>query len=128
MSTDNGSCGATAHRRQVGVEAMRDLKQNYIGGEWVASRSGATFPDVNPARRQDVVGEFPASDANDVDRAVAAARASFAAWRRVPAPRRGELIFHAGEILRDRKEELARAMTREMGKTLPEARGDVQEA
>jgi alpha-ketoglutaric semialdehyde dehydrogenase len=107
---------------------MQDWKRNYVGGEWIPAGSGATFPDVNPARRQDLIGAFPASDAGDVDRAVAAARSSFPAWRRVPAPRRGEILFRIGELLRDRKEELARAMTREMGKILQEARGDVQEA
>lgn len=107
---------------------MQDWKRNYIGGEWTLAASGATFRDVNPARTGDTIGEFPASDAGDVDRAVAAARAAYPAWRRVPAPRRGELLFRVGELLRDRKEELARAMTREMGKVLQEARGDVQEA
>jgi aldehyde dehydrogenase (NAD+) len=107
---------------------MRDLRLNFIGGEWGPAISGQTFPDVNPARRHDVIGEFPASEASDVDRAVRAAAASYPAWRRVPAPRRGELLFRAGELLQSRKEALARAMTREMGKVLQEARGDVQEA
>src|SRR6185436_277166 len=75
-----------------------------------------------------VIGEFPASDPGDVDRAVRAAAARFPDWRRVPAPRRGELLFRVGELLQERKEVLARAMTREMGKVLSEARGDVQEA
>src|SRR4051812_7263703 len=101
--------------------------KNFIGGKWVASKTGKTFPDLNPADQKDLIGEFPASDARDVDAAVEAARKSYDGWRRTPAPKRGELIFKVGEILTRRKEEIARAMTREMGKVLKEARGDVQE-
>ncbi len=101
--------------------------RNYIGGKWVPAKSGKTFPNLNPADLDDVVGEFPASGAEDVDRAVSAAKKAFDGWRRTPAPRRGEILFRAGELLRARKEEIARAMTREMGKVLKEARGDVQE-
>src|SRR6185436_1099769 len=67
------------------------------------------------------------SEAADVDDAVAAAAKAYRTWRLVPAPKRAEIIFRAGEIIRARKEDLARAMTREMGKVLAEARGDVQE-
>jgi aldehyde dehydrogenase (NAD+) len=101
--------------------------RNYIGGEWVPAASGRTFEDRNPANREDILGVFPGSDQTDVDRAVAAAREAFRAWRLVPAPRRAEIVFRAGEMLVRRKEELARLMTREMGKVLAEARGDVQE-
>lgn len=101
--------------------------RNYIGGEWIPAASGRTFEDINPADRGEVLGLFPRSDATDVDRAVAAAREAFRTWRLVPAPRRAEIVFRAGEILVRRKEELARLMTREMGKVLAEARGDVQE-
>jgi acyl-CoA reductase-like NAD-dependent aldehyde dehydrogenase len=101
--------------------------RNYIGGKWAAAKSGKTFPDRNPADLGDVIGEFPASDAKDVDAAVVAAKKAFDGWRRTPAPKRGELIFKVGEILTRRKEEIARAMTREMGKVLKETRGDVQE-
>jgi acyl-CoA reductase-like NAD-dependent aldehyde dehydrogenase len=101
--------------------------KNFIGGKWVAAKSGKAFPNRNPADRNDLIGEFPASDAKDVDAAVAAAKKAFDGWRRTPAPKRGELIFKVGEILTRRKEEIARAMTREMGKVLKETRGDVQE-
>src|SRR5258705_1933868 len=101
---------------------------NLIGGKWVPARSGRTFENRNPARSSDLIGTFPESGSEDVDEAVRAARKAFAAWRLVPAPRRAEIIYRAAEILRDRKEELARAMTREMGKVLAETRGDVQEA
>lgn len=103
------------------------IYKNFIGGKWVPPKAGKRFPNRNPADQEDVIGEFPASDASDVEAAVAAAKKAFPGWRRTPAPRRGELIFKVGEILTRRKEEIARAMTREMGKVLKETRGDVQE-
>ena len=106
---------------------MAHVYQNYVGGEWIAAASGRTFDDVNPADRGDVLGGFPRSESTDVDRAVQAAQEGFARWRRVPAPRRAEVVLRAGQILRQRKEELGRLMTREMGKVLAEALGDVQE-
>src|SRR5260370_1289525 len=102
--------------------------KNLIGGEWVESHSGQTYENLNPADTRDVIGIFQRSEKRDVDDAVAVARKAFERWRLVPAPRRAEIIFRAGEILLERKEEYARLMTREMGKVLKEARGDVQEA
>jgi acyl-CoA reductase-like NAD-dependent aldehyde dehydrogenase len=101
---------------------------NLIDGEWVPSRSGQTFENLNPADTRDVVGLFQRSDKEDVDAAVAAAKRAWESWRLVPAPRRAEIIFRAGEILLERKEQYAKDMTREMGKVLNETRGDVQEA
>jgi len=85
------------------------------------------FESRNPARWSEVVGVFPCSTAEDVDAAVQAARRAFATWRNMPAPRRAEILFRAAERLAREKEEFARLMTREMGKVLLEARGDVQE-
>jgi aldehyde dehydrogenase (NAD+) len=104
------------------------IYQNLIGGQWVASQSGETFLNRNPANVDDVVGEFQASGEADVDRAVKAARAAYKQWRLFPAPKRGEILYRAGELLLRHKENLARQMTREMGKVLSETRGDVQEA
>ncbi|MDH3494839.1 MAG: aldehyde dehydrogenase family protein, partial [Acidobacteriota bacterium] len=101
---------------------------NFIGGEWVASASGEWFENINPADNSDVVGRFPKSTAEDVDRAVAAAKETASRWRLTPAPKRAELLFRLGEILRENKEAFTREMTREMGKVLSEAGGDVQEA
>ena len=101
--------------------------KNFIGGKWVAPRTKKSFPNRNPADLTDIIGEFPASDGRDVDLAVAAAKEAYDGWRRTPAPKRGELILKVGQILTRRKEEIARAMTREMGKVLKETRGDVQE-
>ncbi len=100
---------------------------NYIGGRWQPARSGATFESIDPATGE-VLGVCARSGIEDVADAVAAAREAFPRWRKVPAPRRAEILFRAAEILVRRKEELARLMTREMGKVLLESRGDVQEA
>ena len=102
--------------------------QNLIGGKWVEARSGQQFVNINPANHHDVIGEFPRSGAEDVADAVAAAKATYATWRLTPAPKRAEIIYRAGELLSQRKEQYARDMTREMGKVLSETRGDVQEA
>ena len=102
--------------------------KNFIDGEWVESASGETFENRNPADTRDLVGIFQKSNQEDVNAAVDAAKRAFAKWRLVPAPRRAEMVFRAAEILIERKEDYARDMTREMGKVLAEARGDVQEA
>src|SRR5215831_536178 len=102
--------------------------KNYIGGKWIASRSGDSIENRNPADTRDVIGRFPASSEADVDAAVAAAAEAFNGWRLTPAPRRAEILFRVGEILMRDKETHTRDMTREMGKVLKEAGGDVQEA
>ena len=102
--------------------------KNFINGEWVDSSSGLSFEDRNPANTRELVGLFPRSTAEDVDAAVRAAAEAFEPWRLTPAPRRAEILYRAAETLVSRKDDLARDMTREMGKVLAEARGDVQEA
>jgi aldehyde dehydrogenase (NAD+) len=101
---------------------------NYVDGAWVGASSGALFENRNPANREDLIGLFPKSSADDVAGAIDAARRAYARWRLVPAPRRAELLFRAAQLIAERKEQLARDMTREMGKVLAETRGDVQEA
>ncbi len=102
--------------------------KNFINGEWVDSSSGLSFEDRNPANTRELIGLFPRSTAEDVDAAVRAAAEAFEPWRLTPAPRRAEILYRAAETLVSRKDDLARDMTREMGKVLTEARGDVQEA
>src|SRR5436190_2250045 len=102
--------------------------RNFIDGEWKAAASGEGFENRSPANQDDLIGLVPKSGADDVDRAVRAARAAYASWRLVPAPKRAELLYRAAQILTERKESYARDMTREMGKILDETRGDVQEA
>src|SRR5437870_6278274 len=101
--------------------------RNYVGGQWVPADGGRTLTSLNPADHDDVLGTFPASGAEDVAKAVEAARDAFPGWRRTPVPRRADRVLRAGLILEQRKEGLARLMTREMGKTLRETRADVQE-
>src|SRR5216117_275666 len=106
---------------------MADNFKNFIAGEWVAPSTGAYFENRNPADWNEVIGCFPSSGSDDVSRAAASAQRGFALWSRTPAPVRGQVLQRAGDLLVHRKEELARAMTREMGKVLLETRGDVQE-
>lgn len=101
---------------------------NFIDGSWVPSVSGELFENRNPANTDDLIGVFQKSTRDDVGRAIDAAQRAYRHWRLVPAPRRAEILFRAAQLLADRKESLARDMTREMGKVLDETRGDVQEA
>ena len=101
---------------------------NYIGGEWCEAAASRSFDNRNPADTSDLVGTFADSGPEDVESAVSAAREAFPSWKALPAPKRGEILYRAAELLLKCKEELARDMTREMGKVLDETRGDVQEA
>lgn len=101
--------------------------KNFIGGQWVAPITGEYFDNRNPADQDDLIGRFPASGAEDVERAVQSAVRGFARWKNTPAPARGDVLRRVGDLLAARKEEIATLMTREMGKPLAETRGDVQE-
>ena len=102
--------------------------RNFIDGSWVPSVSGDLFENRNPANTDDLIGVFQKSTRQDVQHAIDAARRAYEHWRLVPAPRRAEILFRAAQIMADRKDALARDMTREMGKILDETGGDVQEA
>jgi aldehyde dehydrogenase (NAD+) len=101
---------------------------NYIGGRWQASAGGDAFDDTNPAHQAEVVGSFQRSTPADIDAAIAAAAAALPAWQATPAPQRGEIILRAALLLEQRRDELARLMTREMGKPVKETQGDLQTA
>jgi aldehyde dehydrogenase (NAD+) len=101
--------------------------QNFVAGQWTAPLTGDWFENRNPADTRDLIGRFPRSGADDVARAVASAQRGFELWRRTPAPARGDVLRRAGDLLVQRKEEIADLMTRVMGKPLTETRGDVQE-
>ena len=101
--------------------------KNFIGGGWVDAVSGETFESRSPATGE-VIGRFPKSGAEDVDRAVEAAKTAYQEWRLVPAPRRGEILYRFAQLLEREKAALTDLMTREMGKVRTEAGGDVQEA
>ena len=100
--------------------------RNFIGGAWVEAAGALAFEDTDPATGE-VIATATLSAVADVERAVEAARRAAESWRLTPAPKRGEILYRAGEIMLRRKEDLAREMTREMGKVLAESRGDVQE-
>jgi acyl-CoA reductase-like NAD-dependent aldehyde dehydrogenase len=106
---------------------MVELVKNYIGGKWVGADSGETFETYNPAT-EEVIAPVSKSATKDVNAAVQAAKAAYKNWRLTPAPRRGEILFRVAQLLTERKEEISRLMTQEMGKILVETRGDVQEA
>ena len=99
-----------------------------IGGEWVAASDHASFETRYPADPDDVLAVFPAATAADAAQAAAAAAEAFPAWRATPAPARGAILFKAAELLTERLDEVARTLTREEGKTLAEATGEVLRA
>jgi len=109
------------------VATAARIFQNFIGGKWVDAAGGENFESLSPATGE-AIGVFPRSGPEDVDRAVAAAKDAYASWRLVPAPKRGEIVFRFAALVAQHKQELAELMTREMGKVLAEAGGDVQEA
>jgi len=103
----------------MSVEApTRPARSNYIAGEWRPSAGGATYEKRNPADPDDVVGEFPASNADDVAAAVTAAAEAFPGWSRMPAAARAALLAKAADVLDSRVDEVARDMTRQMGKPI----------
>ena len=110
----------------TGASAIPTFR-HFIAGEWVDSESGRTFESRNPADTRDIVGHFQLGSAADVAMAIRAAETAGGLWRRTPAPKRGEILYRFGALMAEHKERLSRAMTREMGKVLTEARGDVQE-
>ncbi len=101
---------------------------NFIAGRWEPPAAGQYLENINPANQEDRLGYFPASGPEDIQRAITAAAEAYRSWRLTPPPRRAEILFAAGNILKARKADFARDMTREMGKVLLEAGGDVQEA
>src|SRR5687768_11866650 len=106
---------------------MATTFKNFIAGRWVRPSTGRYFENRNPANTRDLIGRFPDSGTEDVNAAVQSATEGFRKWSRQPAPARGDVLKRVGDLLTERKEAIARAMTREMGKVLPETRGDVQE-
>ncbi|MDE2291670.1 MAG: aldehyde dehydrogenase family protein, partial [Elusimicrobia bacterium] len=100
--------------------------RQYIGGRWSDGSGVKELVSTNPADARQVLARFRSADASDAERALAAAQAAFPTWRATPAPQRGRLLAKAAQLLRERKEELARLMTREEGKIYPEALGEME--
>src|SRR3954452_1356628 len=106
----------------------RPALANFIGGEWRPSRSGRTYEKRGPWRPSEVVGEFPASGAEDVDDAVAAAAAAFPGWAATPAAKRGAILNKVADVIESHVEQIAQDMTLEMGKPIRESRMEATRA
>jgi aldehyde dehydrogenase (NAD+) len=107
----------------MGSETIKQYG-NYIGGAWTPPATQQYTPSRNPANLDDIVGYVPKSDARDLDRAVQSAKEAQKSWARLPGPTRGNILFRAADELEKRLDEVAETMTREMGKTLKEAKGE----
>ena len=101
---------------------------NIINGQLTLSSDGSTFISKNPAVLVDELGEFPLSTREDVHSAIAAARTALTGWAATPAPTRGQIIGNMGRLLMEYKDDLVRLQAREIGKTLKECGGEIQEA
>lgn len=100
--------------------------ENLINGRLIKPSTGEYFENFNPADVNDVIGLFPKSNAKDIEMAIGSAKEAFFNWNSLPAPKRGEIIYRAGELLLEKQKMLADVIVREMGKTLPEAMGDIK--
>jgi alpha-ketoglutaric semialdehyde dehydrogenase len=98
---------------------------SYVNGKWFHPKSERLVRNINPADTDDVIAEFPSATVEDVHRAIEAAQAVFNAWRKTPGPERGRVLWRAADIARRRADEIARTLTREEGKILKEAKGEV---
>ena len=102
--------------------------RSFIGGEWIESTSGKTVPNINPADTNDIIGHAQMCTRDEAKRAVESAYAAFKGWKNTPAPARGKILTKMSRLMEEHKEELAQLLTREEGKTISEARGEVQRA
>ncbi|PIN80033.1 aldehyde dehydrogenase, partial [Candidatus Woesearchaeota archaeon CG10_big_fil_rev_8_21_14_0_10_34_8] len=100
----------------------------YIDGKYISSSTKETFVSVNPANPKDILAKFHKANASDVEKAVRSAEKAFVKWSVIPAPKRGEILLRAAELLRKEKKKLGKLVTREMGKQILEGLADVQEA
>lgn len=106
---------------------MSEKNLNFINGEWVEPSTGEYTENRNPANKDDLIGLYASSSSEDVNKAVEAAKEAYKKWRLIPAPRRGDVLKKVGDIMTERKNEIAFEMTREMGKVIAETKGDTQE-
>jgi len=98
---------------------------NYVGGEWVESRSTRKVERRNPANFNDLIGYTPVSTRDEMREAIAAAERAYPDWRDKPAPKRGKILLRAAQLLEEHKDEVARLLTREEGKTVAESLGEL---
>src|SRR5262247_4192662 len=103
-----------------------DTYRNFIGGKWIESSSSRIVENVNPANTDDIIGSVRQATREEATQAVNVAAAAFRDWRSTPAPARGRIVARAARLMEEHKEELARILTREEGKTIAESRGELQ--
>ena len=104
---------------------MPDTLQSWIGGAYRASAADRFIDDINPSDSDDVVARVPSGAPADVAAAVEAAAAAQPAWRRLPGPSRAEHLYRWAQAIEARRQELARSVSREVGKPIGEANGEV---
>src|SRR5213596_1019298 len=102
--------------------------RNFIRGEWISKREGREIEVRNPADQDELLGKGILASAREAEAAIAAASEALPAWARMPAPKRGEIIERAADLLRAQQDEVARLLTREEGKTLADAKGEIYRA
>src|SRR5829696_3837332 len=103
-----------------------DTYRNFIGGKWIESSSSRTAQNINPANTDDILGTIRQATREEARAAVEAAANAFRGWRATPAPARGKIVAKAARLLEENKEEVAQLLTQEEGKTIAEARGELQ--
>lgn len=106
------------------VETKKQTYLNFINGVWAESQSGEVKPSINPANTEDIVGYVQMSTKEEVEHAVTSAKEAQKAWRKLAGSERGAFLYKVADILERRLDEIAETMTREMGKTFPEAKGE----
>jgi acyl-CoA reductase-like NAD-dependent aldehyde dehydrogenase len=102
--------------------------RNYIRGEWVSIRQGRELEVRNPADQDEVVGKGFLASTREAEAAIAAASEALPGWSRMPAPKRGDIVERAADLLRAEQDQMGRLLTREEGKTLAEAKGEIYRA
>ena len=104
------------------------IYRSFIGGEWLETTSTKTAPNINPANINDIIGTTELCTREEARRAVESAYNAFKGWKNTPAPARGKIIARAARLMEEHKEELSQLLTREEGKTVAEARGELGRA
>lgn len=102
--------------------------RNYIRGEWISMRHGREIEVRNPADQDELLGKGILASAREAEAAIAAAAEALPVWARMPAPKRGEIVERAADLLRAEQDEVARLLTKEEGKTFAEAKGEIYRA
>lgn len=108
----------------MGIQTEAKKYGNYINGHWTTAANDQVYESVNPANKNEIVGYVPISSEKDLNDAVAAAKEAGRQWRKLSGSSRGEYLYKVAAIMEQRVDEIAETMTREMGKTFPEAKGE----